>query len=438
MIEGKVIEQVGTNPLGFLAALRPESVTLRKAMTGWALGMAGWQGAQKGRKWWKDRYQYSVSVKSSEDIYDDVVGKLTAMIPERNKRALLAAALRDGRRVHREHLEISPGGYSPTTRLATFYDGDTAQTFEIEGHKVQVTVQREAMNYDDRMGGDRYYRNEKLRLITHTEDGRAAVIRWLESIVAERDVVADPRFFILSRWGGSWDRRNDLPVRTLDTVVLRAGQAENLAVDIGRWLADRDEYLSRGWPYHRGYLFYGPPGTGKTSLAQALAGHFGLDLYYAPLADMDKDANLLHLISQVPANSILLLEDVDVFHAATQRDDSQKGVSLSGLLNALDGVSTPSGIITIMTTNDRTVLDPALIRPGRVDQQVEIGYLDDEQVGRLVAQIVGETVRLPRLSGRKITPAEVIEEMKAYLDDPKLGIDPLSRMIEGRSPFLDP
>lgn len=439
MIEAQAVEAVGnigTNPLGFLAALRPESVTLRKAMTGWALGMAGWQGVQKGRNWWRSRYQYSVSVKQTEDIYDDVVQRLTAMIPERNKRALLAAAMRDGRRLHRSRFdEVSPNGYTPKTRLATFYDGGTAQTFTIDGHKVQVAVEKESINYDDRTGGDHYYKNEKLRFITHTEDGRAAVIRWLESIVGDRDEVDVPRFFILSRWGGSWDRRNDLPARTLDSVILRAGQAEDLAADIATWLSQRDEYLARGWPYHRGYLLYGPPGTGKTSLAQALAGHFGLDLYYAPLADMAKDTNLLHLVSQVPANSVLLLEDVDVFHAATQRNDAAEGVSLSGLLNALDGVSTPSGIITIMTTNDRSVLDPALVRPGRVDQQVEVGYVDDEQLHRLVDQIVGEPVSLPSIGNGTmitVTPAEVIETMKPYLHEPKLGVDPLRKMLDKR------
>lgn len=438
MIDAQQVGNVSTNPLGFLAALRPESVTLRKAMTGWALGMAGWQGVQKGRNWWRGRYQYSVSVKQSEDIYDDVVVRLTAMIPERNKRALLAAALRDGRRVHRSngYLDVvAPDGYNPTTRLATFYDGGTAQTFTLDGHKVQVAVEKEPINYDDRTGGDHYYKNEKLRFITHTEDGRAAVIRWLETIVADRDEVDVPRFFILSRWGGSWDRRNDLPVRTLDSVILRAGQAEMLAADIALWLGARDEYLARGWPYHRGYLLYGPPGTGKTSLAQALAGHFGLDLYYAPLADMAKDTNLLHLVSMVPANSVLLLEDVDVFHAATQRDDNAEGVSLSGLLNALDGVSTPSGIITIMTTNDKSVLDPALVRPGRVDQQVEVGFVDDEQLHRLVAQIVGEPVTLPCIGNGtmiKVTPAEVIEVMKPYLQEPKLGVDPLRKVLERR------
>ena len=333
-------------------------------------------------------------------------------------------------------LEAVPDGWeTPPLRLATFYDGDTSQTFTLEGHRVAVSVQREAMNWDEsKMGGDSYYRNERLRFVTHTEDGRAAVLRWLEQIIAERDEEPAPRFYLMSRWGGSWDRRTDLIPRSLDTVILAKGQKESIVEDMRTFLSWSNDYLRYGIPYHRGYLFHGPPGTGKTSLAQALAAHFGLDMYYAPLADMTADTNLLHLVSQVAANSVLLLEDIDVFHAATQRNDDNAGVSLSGLLNALDGVSTPRGIITIMTTNDISVLDKALIRPGRVDRQEEISWLDNDQLARLVEMVVGERVDLPDLGRNmlQISPADVMEVFKRHLHDPKLGLDPLRKMIEKR------
>jgi len=434
-----------STPLGILAALRPESAKLRRAMTGYALGAAAWQGTKRARSWWEARYEYAVSVRSTEDIYVDVKERLLAMIPERNRRALLAAAFRGNRRIRSGGMELATpdgGRPEPPVRLATFYDGDTSQTFTLEGHKVAVQVVKESMDFDDRLtGGDSFHRDERLKFTTHTEDGRAAIIRWLEGIVAERDEEPAPRFYLMSRWGGSWDRRTDLTPRALGSVILRDGQIEDIVTDMRLFLDCHDHYHRYGIPYHRGYLFHGPPGTGKTSLAQALAAHFGLDMFYAPLGDMDKDVNLLHLISQVSANSVLLLEDVDIFHAATQRDDDKAGISLSGLLNALDGVSTPSGIITIMTTNDLAALDSALIRPGRVDRQEEIGYMDDDQVARLVEMVVGERVELPSVgtgTAIRVTPAEVMEVFKRHLHDPKLGIDPLRRLLMERRPSHSP
>lgn len=421
---------VPSSPLGILAALRPESAKLRRALTGYALGAAVWQGGKKAQTWWKNRYQFSVSIRASEDIYSDVQERLLAMIPERNRRALLAAALRGNRRSRGAEDEIRPAGYvEQKTRLATFYDGDTSQTFSLEGHKVTVSVEKELLNLQE-LTGDKFFRNERLRFITHSETARKTVIHWLESIVAERDEVPTPRFYLMSKWG-SWDRRTDLESRSLSSVILRAGQIEAIADDVRMFLGWRDDYKRYGIPYHRGYLFYGPPGGGKTSLARALADHFALDMYYAPLADIDKDTNLLQLMSQVSANSVLLLEDVDVFHAATQRDDEHQGISLSGLLNALDGVSTPSGIITIMTTNDLGALDSALTRPGRVDRLEEITYLDAEQLDRLMRMIIPEGVQLDPISEKdKVTPAEVLEVMKRYLHEPKLGLDDLRAMLD--------
>jgi chaperone BCS1 len=122
-----------------------------------------------------------------------------------------------------------------------------------------------------------------------------------------------------------------------------------------------------------GYLFSGPPGTGKTSLTAALAGVFGLDIYVLSLLDpyCNEDA-LVRLFSAVPSRCIVLLEDVDA--AGLKRADDPRmnkkfkegeavekdtglppkpvtAISLSGLLNAIDGVSSSEGRILIMTTN---------------------------------------------------------------------------------------
>lgn len=141
-----------------------------------------------------------------------------------------------------------------------------------------------------------------------------------------------------------------------------------------------------------GYLFHGPPGTGKSSLSTALAGEFGLDLYEVKIPSVASDADLEQMFQEIPPQCIVLLEDIDAVWAEDRgrpdRDDGPAGpgsgpgsrsprsnCTLSGLLNVLDGVGSQEGRIVIMTTNKPERLDSALVRPGRVDLKVRLGYI---------------------------------------------------------------
>jgi AAA+ superfamily predicted ATPase len=73
--------------------------------------------------------------------------------------------------------------------------------------------------------------------------------------------------------------------------------------------------------------------------------------------------------------------------------DDRKGISLSGLLNADDGVASHEGRVPIMTTNKPEILDDALIRPGRVNLQVEFAYATEEQARKLFEDVRGRLKR---------------------------------------------
>ena len=338
---------------------------------------------------------------------------------ERNRRAVAAVTRRT-----RGHVLASPddGRPEPAPTLRYLHDSSRRQTIVIAGHKMFVDLEREDSRRGD--GSDGWSRLERIRFTAPTSEARKALHRFLEDVTDRHyDGGRPPQFRIASRWGG-WDQRRDLPPRTLDTVILAEGQRERLVAELEAFVAQEDHYARIGAPWHRGYLFHGPPGSGKTSVAKALANHFQLDTYYVPLADLTADASLLNLVSNVNPRSVLLLEDIDVLLAAQDRDTTGTadpgGITLSGLLNALDGFATPHGLVVMMTTNRREILDEALGRKGRVDVDEHIGWLVPGQPDALFKMAYNRFPRarfdLPR--GRRLVAVDLIEVFKQFPTDP--------------------
>ncbi|KAF2106586.1 BCS1 N terminal-domain-containing protein [Lophiotrema nucula] len=219
----------------------------------------------------------------------------------------------------------------------------------------------------------------------------------------------------------AWDRQSLRPSRPMSTVSLDQKEKAKIVMDINEYLhpASARWYAARGIPYRRGYLFHGPPGTGKTSLSFALAGIFGLDIYCISLMEVGlTESDLNKLFAHLPRRCIVLLEDIDSAGlrrpdepAAAPEDDTANDsgtddgsltkisksdaapkpsgqptsgfkslISLSGLLNAIDGVASHEGRVLIMTTNHPEKLDAALIRPGRIDYKVPFTLGTKDQI----------------------------------------------------------
>lgn len=197
----------------------------------------------------------------------------------------------------------------------------------------------------------------------------------------------------LYTYNDGWDYSENYTPRLLESVVLEPGDKERLVEDIKRFRSSKQRYSRLGVPYHRGYLLYGPPGTGKTSLVSAVAAHFGLSVYCVNLTEFN-DRNLMSAVSQIPRDSVLLFEDIDCMKGGQKREaadcEDQRavqrekegvthGVTLSGLLNVLDGFFAPTGVLFMMTTNYMEALDPALLRPGRIDYKLYLGKATNSQ-----------------------------------------------------------
>ncbi|KZV62260.1 P-loop containing nucleoside triphosphate hydrolase protein [Peniophora sp. CONT] len=216
---------------------------------------------------------------------------------------------------------------------------------------------------------------------------------------------------------GSWRWTDSRHKRPMSSIVLNEGVKEMLVADTKDFLRSEKWYADRGIPFRRGYLLYGVPGSGKSSLIHAIAGELTLDVYVVSLSSSwINDSTLTTLMGRVPARCIVLLEDLDAaFTRSTSREEKKKKdkerakkaattddsddettttttshrhrrrgaikttdaisdvntLTLSGLLNALDGLAASEGRLLFATTNHLEKLDPALCRPGRMDVWIE-------------------------------------------------------------------
>jgi chaperone BCS1 len=211
--------------------------------------------------------------------------------------------------------------------------------------------------------------------------------------------------FISHTDDGEWRRWSYRAKRSRDTVILPDNQMEGVIRDVDVFLSSKSRYLELGIPWRRGYLLYGPPGTGKSSLVPVLASEFDLSVHVVQVADIN-DSTLAALMNAVSPRSIVLMEDIDRALAS-----DKKVLTQSGLFNAIDGASAGEGVILVMTTNNREDLDPALIRPGRIDYEVHFDILRFEEAARMYLKFypgqVAEAKEFAKMAvEKKMTPAE--------------------------------
>lgn len=242
----------------------------------------------------------------------------------------------------------------------------------------------------------------------------------------------------LKVWTGSWANIMALPNKSYDSVILPNDEKDKIIDNIKNFFDSEDWYNDLSIPYRRGYLLHGLPGTGKTSLIQMIAKSLNKNICFLNLSSIIGDEDLMKAFFSLDSNDILVIEEIDaVFNQRKRVDGKFMGTSFSALLNILDGMIAGHGSITFMTTNHKERLDAALIRPGRIDFQMEFKHADKEQIitlfnrfynnDEISAEVFYSVLNVP------VTMAMLQAHFLKYRDNPKLAIenvDELSKVDE--------
>ncbi|KAL1210559.1 AAA-ATPase [Cardamine amara subsp. amara] len=284
----------------------------------------------------------------------------------------------------------------------------------------------------------------------------------------ERLLYTNSRGVSLDSRSHPWDSVRFKHPSTFETLAMNPEKKKQIMEDLREFANGQGFYQKTGRAWKRGYLLYGPPGTGKSSLIAAMANYLGYDIYDLELTEVQNNSELRKLLMKTSSKSIIVIEDIDCSISLTKRgkikqnngcydpsltngsgsitcmEEPGSSVTLSGLLNFTDGLWSCCGSerIFVFTTNHIEKLDSALLRSGRMDMHIHMGFckfpalkillknylrFEEEDVDGVVLKEMEECVE-----EAEITPADVSEVLIRNRSDAEKAVKELVCVLKER------
>jgi chaperone BCS1 len=235
-----------------------------------------------------------------------------------------------------------------------------------------------------------------------------------------------------------WSFLTKIPKRPWESLVLNGTIKEDIEQCILDF-ANEDEVkwkLENGINNKITIQLEGPPGTGKTTFVKTLASKLNKDIYILSLNEVS-DKGLRDALNSVPDNAIVLMEDIDSCSSTKQRKVSRKEtvlqpvegeqdnssamslLSIQGILNALDGITSNSGRIVFTTTNHPENIDKAIMRKGRINHRFYFGSLDEEAIRKFLNRFFDDIDFSTIIFKKDVIPADLEAYILEYKNDIK-------------------
>lgn len=293
-------------------------------------------------------------------------------------------------------------------------DGDYYDYGMVEGVPAKIHIHYEVQG----SSRGKYIEISTLRIKDYPKRLKSFIKKYITNVDAEISASGKKCIGIVNPYEGHIYELDNPIRRDFNNVFIPDTIVNEICESLDKFRNSKDWYDEHSIPCHFGIMLYGAAGMGKSSIAQAIATYMHSNLFVLSGDCVMALPKAIRMINQTTTRhrneyNIILIEDVDCGIAADNisnrlskmmsthkpSDDdmlADNHMGLASVLNVLDGIGAPNNVIFIFTTNHIEKLDPALIRPGRIDLSLEIKPVCLESFGKFMVHHYGDTVYIPK------------------------------------------